>query len=337
MARLYIFFTFQIFMNLITVLGPTAGGKTSFAAHLAAALNTEIVSADSRQIYRGMDLGSGKDIDDYTVDGVNIPYHLIDILPAGDKYNVFRYQKDFFDVYQKITATGKTPILCGGTGLYLESVVKNYQLVDVPANPELRQNLEQYSLAELKEMLAKMKTLHNDTDTDTKKRAIRAIEIETFIKENPKIVPTYPQIDSLVFGIKNPRDIEREKIKIRLQQRLDEGMTDEIKRLIDSGIPAEDLIYYGLEYKYVTLYVIGQITYEEMFEQLYIAICQFAKRQMTWFRRMERTGVYINWIDARLPMEQKVAFALETIERNKKVSAAKIHSRSTADYKIRSL
>ena len=302
-------------MNLITVLGPTAGGKTSFAAHLAKALDTEIISADSRQIYRGMDLGSGKDIEDYTVDGKNIPYHLIDILPAGEKYNVFRYQKDFFDVYEQITAKGKTPILCGGTGLYLESVVKNYQLIDVPANPELRKNLEQYSLEELKEMLAKMKTLHNDTDTDTKKRAIRAIEIETFILENPKVVPSYPKIDSLVFGIKNPRDIEREKIRIRLEQRLEEGMVDEINNLIKSGVKAEDLIYYGLEYKYVTLYAIGQMSYDEMKEQLYIAICQFAKRQMTWYRRMERMGIYINWIDARLPMEQKVDFALETLRR----------------------
>ena len=302
-------------MNLITVLGPTAGGKTSFAAQLAKALDTEIISADSRQIYKGMDLGSGKDIDDYTVDGVQIPYHLIDILPAGEKYNVFRYQKDFFDVYQQVTAKGKMPILCGGTGLYLESVVKNYQLIDVPANPELRKNLEQYSLPELKEMLAKMKTLHNDTDTDTKKRAIRAIEIETFILENPKVVPSYPKIDSLVFGIKNPRDIEREKIRIRLEQRLNEGMVDEINNLIKSGVKAEDLIYYGLEYKYVTLYAIGQMSFDEMKEQLYIAICQFAKRQMTWYRRMERTGVYINWIDARLPMEQKVSFALEKLRR----------------------
>ena len=303
-------------MNLITVLGPTAGGKTSFAAHLAKALDTEIISADSRQIYKGMDLGSGKDIDDYTVDGVKIPYHLIDILPAGEKYNVFRYQKDFFDVYQQVTDKGKIPVLCGGTGLYLESVVKNYQLIDVPANPELRKNLEQYSLPELKEMLAKMKTLHNDTDTDTKKRAIRAIEIETFILENPKVVPSYPKIDSLVFGIKNPRDIEREKIRIRLEQRLDEGMVDEINNLIKSGVKAEDLIYYGLEYKYVTLYAIGQMSFDEMKEQLYIAICQFAKRQMTWYRRMERTGVYINWIDARLPMEQKVNFALEKLRRS---------------------
>ncbi|MBQ1884447.1 MAG: tRNA (adenosine(37)-N6)-dimethylallyltransferase MiaA [Bacteroidales bacterium] len=303
-------------MNLITVLGPTAGGKTSFAAHLAAALNTEIISADSRQIYRGMDLGTGKDIADYTVEGQTIPYHLIDILPAGTKYNVFEYQREFFKAFEKIFAKGKTPILCGGTGLYIESAIRNYQLIDVPANPSLRKSLEKYSLDELKNMLAAMRTLHNNTDTDTKKRAIRAIEIETFIKENPKVVPSYPKINSLIFGIKNPRALEREKIRIRLQQRLDDGMIDEIKRLMDSGISADDLIYYGLEYKYVTLYVTGQLKYEEMFEQLYIAICQFAKRQMTWFRRMERLGMYIYWIDGQLDMERKINFALELLRRN---------------------
>lgn len=303
-------------MNLITVLGPTAGGKTSFAANLAYTLDTEIISADSRQIYRGMDLGTGKDIADYTVNGKTIPYHLIDILPAGTKYNVFEYQREFFKAFEDITSRGKIPVLCGGTGLYLESAIRNYQLIDVPQNPQLRADLEKYSLEELKNMLASMRTLHNNTDTDTKKRAIRAIEIETFIKENPKIVPSYPKIDSLIFGIKNPRPIEREKIRIRLQQRLDEGMADEIKRLMDSGISTDDLIYYGLEYKYVTLYVTGQLKYEEMFEQLYIAICQFAKRQMTWFRRMERLGMYIYWIDGQLDMERKINFALEVLRRN---------------------
>ena len=303
-------------MNLITVLGPTAGGKTSFAANLAYTLDTEIISADSRQIYRGMDLGTGKDIADYTVNGKTIPYHLIDILPAGTKYNVFEYQREFFKAFEDISSRGKIPVLCGGTGLYLESAIRNYQLIDVPQNPQLRADLEKYSLEELKNMLAAMRTLHNNTDIDTKKRAIRAIEIETFIKENPKIVPTYPKIDSLIFGIKNPRPIEREKIRIRLQQRLDEGMADEIKRLMDSGISADDLIYYGLEYKYVTLYVTGQLKYEEMFEQLYIAICQFAKRQMTWFRRMERLGMYIYWIDGQLDMERKINFALEVLRRN---------------------
>ncbi|MCR5455124.1 MAG: tRNA (adenosine(37)-N6)-dimethylallyltransferase MiaA [Bacteroidales bacterium] len=297
--------------NLITILGPTASGKTSFAANLAYQLDTEIISGDSRQVYRGMDLGTGKDLADYTVNGKNIKYHLVDIMNAGEKYNVFRYQKDFFEVFGQID---KTPILCGGTGLYIEAVIRNYQLIDVPANHELRRKLEQYTLEELKDMLAAMKTLHNTTDTDTKKRAIRGIEIETFIKENPKVVPSYPKIDSLVFGVKNPRSIEREKIKIRLDERLRDGMVEEIRSLIASGVKAEDLIYYGLEYKYVTLYAIGKMSYDEMREQLYIAICQFAKRQMTWFRRMERMGVHIHWIDGQLPMERKIRFAKTIIE-----------------------
>ena len=301
-------------MNLITVLGPTAGGKTSFAANLAYTLDTEIISADSRQVYRGMDLGTGKDLEDYIVNGKQIRCHLVDILNAGEKYNVFRYQKDFFEAYKQITDQQKTPILCGGTGLYLESVVRNYQLIDVPQNPELRKNLEKYSLQELNDMLAKMKTLHNTTDTDTKKRAIRGIEIETFIRENPKVVPTYPKIESLLFGIKNPREIEREKIKIRLEERLKNGMVDEMITLMKKGVKEEDLIYYGLEYKYVTLHAVGKLSYDEMFEQLYIAICQFAKRQMTWFRRMERMGCKINWINGQLPMNKKIDFALEIIK-----------------------
>lgn len=304
-------------MNLITVLGPTAGGKTSFGANLAYSIDTEIISADSRQVYRGMDLGTGKDLEDYTVKGKEIKCHLVDILDAGEKYNVFRYQKDFFSAFDQITAKGKTPILCGGTGLYLESVVRNYQLIDVPANPKLREELEKYSLQELNDMLAKMKTLHNTTDTDTKKRAIRGIEIETFIKENPKVVPNYPKINSLIFGIKNPRDIERQKIKIRLEERLKNGMVDEMRTLMKNGVSEEDLVYYGLEYKFVTLHAVGKLSYDEMFNQLYIAICQFAKRQMTWFRRMERMGMKINWIDGQLPMEKKIDFALEIIRRNK--------------------
>lgn len=303
-------------MNLITVLGPTAGGKTSFAANLAHELDTEIISADSRQVYRGMDLGTGKDMVDYTVNGHEVPCHLVDILPAGGKYNVFRYQKDFFDAYAKIEAKGKTPIMCGGTGLYLESIVRNYQLIDVPANPQLRADLEKYSLEELKDMLAKMKTLHNTTDTDTKKRAIRGIEIETYVKENPKIVPAYPKIDSLIFGIKNPRQLEREKIRKRLEQRLDEGMVEEMRKLMAGGISEEDLVYYGLEYKFVTLHAVGKLSYHDMLEQLYIAICQFAKRQMTWFRRMERMGIRIYWIDGQLPMERKIQFAKTIITKS---------------------
>ncbi|MCQ2975417.1 MAG: tRNA (adenosine(37)-N6)-dimethylallyltransferase MiaA [Bacteroidales bacterium] len=302
-------------MNLITVLGPTAGGKTSFAANLASKLNTEVISADSRQIYRGMDLGTGKDLEDYIINGKEIKCHLVDIVEAGEKYNLFEYQRQFFKVFENMQNRGLMPVLCGGTGLYLESVVRNYQLIDVPQNPKLRENLEKFSLEELKEMLAKMRTLHNNTDTDTKKRAIRAIEIETFIKENPKVVPSYPKIESLIFGIKNPREIERQKIKIRLEERLKNGMVDEIKTLINKGVPTETLIYYGLEYKFVTQYVIGELKYDEMFNLLYIAICQFAKRQMTWFRRMERLGTKIYWIDGQLDMSKKLAFAEETIKR----------------------
>lgn len=303
-------------MNLITILGPTASGKTSFAANLAYHLDTEIISGDSRQVYRGMDLGTGKDLGDYTVEGKTIPCHLVDIMDAGEKYNVFRYQKDFFEVFNSLH---KTPILCGGTGLYIEAIIRNYQLIDVPANHELRRELEKYPLEELKEMLAAMKTLHNTTDTDTKKRAIRGIEIETFIRQNPKVVPTYPKIEPIVFGVKNPRDIERQKIKIRLEERLRDGMVDEMRALMASGVKEEDLTYYGLEYKYVTLHAVGKMSYDEMKEQLYIAICQFAKRQMTWFRRMERMGVKILWIDGQLPMERKIRFAKTMIEQKKQM------------------
>ncbi len=300
-------------MNLIAVLGPTAGGKTSFAAHLAAELKTEVISADSRQIYRGMDIGTGKDLQDYFIDGKQIKCHLTDIVDAGVKYNLFEYQKEFFKVFVDMQNRNLLPVLCGGTGLYLESVVRNYKLIDVPQNPSLRQDLEKYSLSELKDMLQKMKTLHNNTDTDTKKRAIRAIEIETFIKENPMVVPSYPKIEPLIFGIKNPRDVEREKIAFRLKERLENGMVEEIEGLLKNGVSEETLIYYGLEYKFVTLYITGKLSYSEMQSLLEIAICQFAKRQMTWFRRMERMGIKINWIDGRLPMEKKISFANDII------------------------
>lgn len=304
-------------MNLIAVLGPTAGGKTSFAAHLAAQLNTEVISADSRQIYRGMDLGTGKDLKDYVVDGKQVKCHLTDIVDAGVKYNLFEYQKEFFKVFVDMQNRNLIPVLCGGTGLYLESAVRNYKLIDVPQNPQLRQDLEKYSLQELKNKLAEMKTLHNNTDTDTKKRAIRAIEIETFIKQNPKIIPQYPEIKPLIFGIKNPRDVERKKIAFRLEERLNEGMVEEIETLLKNGVPEETLIYYGLEYKFVTLYVTGKLKFDEMKQLLEIAICQFAKRQMTWFRRMERLGMQINWIDGQLPMDKKISFALDIFNSEK--------------------
>jgi tRNA dimethylallyltransferase len=269
-------------------------------------MDAEIISADSRQVYRRMDLGTGKDLQDYTVGNTQIPYHLIDICEPGYKYNVFEYQRDFLLAYESIKAKGKFPILCGGTGMYLESVLRGYKLIPVPENPELRQSLADKSLEELTEMLGKYKVLHNTTDVDTVKRAIRAIEIEEYYLHAEKEEREFPQLDSLVIGVDINRELRREKISRRLRQRLDEGMVDEVKALMAEGISAEDLIYYGLEYKYLTQYVTGQLTYEEMVRQLEIAIHQFAKRQMTWFRGMERRGIKIHWIDATLSMDEKV-------------------------------
>lgn len=300
--------------QMITILGPTASGKTTLAAHLAEHLgNAEIISADSRQVYRGMDIGTGKDLCDYTVNGVHIPYHLIDIADAGSKYNLFQYQHDFVNAYDDIMARGATPILCGGTGLYLESVIKGYHLSAVPENKELRDRLSDKTLEELTVILTELKkrngsNMHNTTDVDTAKRAIRAIEIETFNGEHPMASADVPNIDTLVIGVDIDREERRSKISKRLRDRLDNGMVDEIRGLLDGGIPADDLIYYGLEYKYVTEYAIGRLTYEEMFEKLEIAIHQFAKRQMTWFRGMERRGTTIHWVDASLSMEEKIQY-----------------------------
>ncbi|MDD3358737.1 MAG: tRNA (adenosine(37)-N6)-dimethylallyltransferase MiaA [Parabacteroides sp.] len=289
--------------QLITVLGPTASGKTSFAAALAAYLDSEIISADSRQIYRSMDIGTGKDLADYTVNGKTIPYHLIDICNPGDKYNVFEYQHAFFRAYDEIRKRGKLPILCGGTGMYIEAVLKGYKLLDVPANLSLRESLKGKSLQELEQILGSYKTLHNKTDVDSAQRAIRAIEIEEFYLNQAPDVNDYEPIESLVIGLDISRELRREKISRRLKARLDEGMVDEIKGILASGVKPDDLIYYGLEYKYLTLYVIGKLSYEEMVSQLEIAIHQFAKRQMTWFRGMERRGITIHWLDATLPTE----------------------------------
>lgn len=292
--------------DLVAILGPTASGKTPLAAALAYRLNAEIISGDSRQVYRRMDLGTGKDLADYVVDGKRIPYHLIDIVEPGYKYNVFEFQRDFLQAYDEIRQRGVLPILCGGTGMYIESVLKGYKLLPVPENQELRASLADKSLDELTTILAGYKKLHNSTDVDTVKRAIRAIEIEEYYRQQPVSAREFPAINSLVIGVDIDRDLRRAKITRRLKQRLDEGMVDEVRALLDAGIPAEDLIYYGLEYKYLTLYAVGQLTYDEMFHQLEIAIHQFAKRQMTWFRGMERRGFNIHWIDASLPMEQKV-------------------------------
>ena len=302
--------------KMITILGPTASGKTPVAARLAAEIGGEIISADSRQVYRRMDIGTGKDLEDYSIlktedEKIRIPYHLIDICEPGTKYNLFQYQQDFFDAYQDIMRRGAVPILCGGTGLYIEAVLKGYRLSPVPQNPELRARLEGKSLDELTQMLAELKAatgsnMHNTTDVDSCQRAIRAIEIETYNLENPVPRRELPPVDSLIIGLDIDREARREKITRRLKARLDEGMIDEVRGLMAEGIPAEDLIYYGLEYKFVTEYIVGKTTYDEMFARLEIAIHQFAKRQMTWFRGMERRGFVIHWIDALQPMEAKI-------------------------------
>ena len=292
--------------ELITIVGPTASGKTALAAALAARLDTEIISADSRQLYRGMDIGTGKDLADYVVDGKSIPYHLIDICDPGYKYNVFEYQHDFFRVFTSLRERGLVPILCGGTGLYIEAVLKGYKLLDVPPNPALRERLREKSLPELEILLASYKVLHNKTDVDSVQRAIRAIEIEEFYRTQAPDVREYAPLNSLLVGVAIDRELRREKISKRLRARLDEGMVDEVRRILSNGVAPEDLIYYGLEYKFLTLYIIGKLTYEEMVSQLEIAIHQFAKRQMTWFRGMERRGCTIHWLDATLPMADKV-------------------------------
>jgi tRNA dimethylallyltransferase len=292
------------------------------AAALAYQTEGEIISADSRQVYRRMDIGTGKDLADYTItnnrEPITVPYHLIDIVEPGTKYNLFQYQQDFYDAYQDIMARGKTPILCGGTGLYIEAVLKGYKLSPVPQNPDLRQQLEGKTLDELTQLLAALKAktgsvMHNKTDVDSCQRAIRAIEIESYNLEHPVPLRELPPVDSLIIGVNIDREARREKITRRLKARLEEGMVDEVRGLLDEGIPAEDLIYYGLEYKFVTEYVTGKTTYDEMFTRLEIAIHQFAKRQMTWFRGMERRGFTIHWIDALQPTEDKVGKILEIV------------------------
>lgn len=296
--------------KMLTILGPTASGKTAVAARLAAETGGEIIGGDSRQVYRRMDIGTGKDLADYVVGDRQVPYHLIDIAEPGTRYNLFQYQHDFLQAYQGIVSRGAKPILCGGTGLYIESVLKGYKLAPVPEDKELRARLEGKTLAELTEMLRELKrqngsTMHNTTDVDTAKRAIRAIEIETFNGEHPMEAATIPPIDHIIIGMDIDREERRRKISERLRARLEGGMVEEIRGLISSGVKPEDLMYYGLEYRYVTEYVVGQTTYEEMFARLEIAIHQFAKRQMTWFRGMERRGFTIHWIDAALPMDEK--------------------------------
>lgn len=299
--------------NLITIIGPTASGKTAFAAHLAARINGEIISADSRQVYRRMNLGTGKDYEDYRVGTQTIPFHLVDIAEPGYKYSVFEFRRDFLNAWNDIRNRGKMPVMCGGSAMYINAVTRQYRLDEVPENPNLRAELAEKSLDELSQMLSKMKLLHNKTDIDTREHAIKAIEIETFYNENQP-GQSIPELNNLLIGIIYDRETERTRITQRLQQRLDQGLAEEVKGLLDSGIPPESLIYYGLEYKFLTQYLLNQIDYATMKDQLNTAIHQFSKRQRTWFRKMEREGSMIHWIDGALSMEEKIARALRWIQ-----------------------
>jgi tRNA dimethylallyltransferase len=296
--------------NLLAVIGPTASGKTNLAVHLARALRGEIISADSRQVYRGMDIGTGKDLDEYRIDGQTVPCHLIDIVDAGYKYNVFEYQADFLNAWEDCRRRGAVPVLCGGSGLYVEAVLKGYRLLAVPVNETLRASLAGLTLPELAARLATYKKLHNTTEIDTPKRAVRAIEIEEYYRTHPREEKEYPTLTPLIIGVDVSREVRRERITRRLHERLGNGMVEEVQRLLAEGIPPEDLIYYGLEYKYLTLYLTGRLSYEDMVSQLNTAIHQFAKRQMTWFRKMEREGFDIRWIDAGMPLEERIGQVL---------------------------
>jgi len=301
--------------DILIITGPTASGKTSLAVNVAHLLNGEIISADSRQVYRRMNIGTGKDYSDYIINGAQMPCHLIDIVEPGEKYNVFEYQRRFFEVYKSLKQRGVFPVVCGGSGMWVDSIVSGYRMMEVPPNDDLRKQLEEKSLEELIAMLSSLKKLHNTTDIDTKKRAIRAIEIEYYTQNNTTGTSQVAEVNSLIVGVLPDRDLRRENIAKRLQQRLNEGMIDEVKELLDSGITPEALIYYGLEYKFITLYLIDQITYDQMVLSLQTAICQFAKRQMTWFRGMERRGIKINWIDAQLPLDDKISIVINLLDK----------------------
>jgi len=297
--------------DLLVVTGPTASGKTSLAAALALRLNGEIISADSRQIYRRMNLGTGKDYSDYMIGEKKIPYHLIDIADPGYKYNVFEFQRDFVQVLKDLRSRNIFPVICGGSGMYIDSVVSGYRMYEVPPDPVLRASLERNSLAELIEILSGYKKLHNRTDIDTKKRAIRAIEIEQYYSSGKEKQTQFPATRPLIVGVFYSRERRREMISERLKHRFDEGMIDEVREILNQGLDPETLTYYGLEYKYITLYITGRLTYNEMYRLLEIAIHQFAKRQMTWFRGMERRGIKIHWLDGELPLEEKVEKVLD--------------------------
>jgi tRNA dimethylallyltransferase len=299
---------------LITVLGPTASGKTAFAARLAGCIDAEIISGDSRQVYRKMDIGTGKDYSDYIVEGRIIPYHLIDIADAGYKYSLFEYQRDFLKAWEDIIARGKQVVLCGGSGMYIESVLRAYDLAAVPHDESLRKEMESKSDSELTAILASYRKLHNVSDTASRKRLIRAIEIQVFSQKNKDSVTSYPEFDNLILGVSTDRDQRRKRITERLEARIQEGMIEEVRQLLEGGTAPEDLIFYGLEYRFITLYLTGTMEYSEMKSRLNIAIHQFAKRQMTWFRRMERSGYKIHWIDSEISMEAKLEKALSLIK-----------------------
>lgn len=300
--------------SVIVILGPTACGKTSVATHLAAEIGAEIVSADSRQVYRGMDLGTGKDISEYVVDGVEVPYHLIDIVEPGSEYNLFFFQNDFINAFNGINKRGNYTILCGGTGMYINSILKKKRLLEVPINEELRIELRGLPVEELQKRVVSLKSLHNTTDLLNVDRLVRAIEIGEYeMKNRDSLNSQFPEFKSLVFGINYDREIVMKRINDRLKQRLDSGMIEEVEKLMETGVTAEMLLFYGLEYRYITRYILGEIDYNEMFTLLNIAIRQFAKRQMTYFRRMEREGVNINWIPEELNTEEKVAYIREYV------------------------
>lgn len=299
--------------DILVVTGPTASGKTSLAVALASRVGGEIISADSRQVYRGMNLGTGKDYDDYLINGSVIPYHLIDIADPGYKYNVFEYQRDFNKVYTNLKSRKVFPVVCGGSGMYADSIISGYKMVEVPPDSGLRAELEKKSLEELRDILSTYKSLHNITDIDTKKRVIRAIEIEHFNSNRLSKKGIFPKLNPLIVGILFDRDCRRKRITERLKQRLDAGMVDEVKLLIENGVDTDTLLYYGLEYKYITLYLTGKLTYEKMVTDLEIAIHQFAKRQMTWFRGMEKRGTVIHWLDGNMPLEEKLSKVIDLL------------------------
>lgn len=299
--------------NLLVITGPTAMGKTRVAALTASRINGEVISADSRQVYRRMNLGTGKDYDDYLVNGVSVPYHLVDIAEPGSKYNLFEFQRDFIRVYNEIVSGSSFPVVCGGSGMYIDSIVSGYRLAEVPPDINLRRELEKKSLEELTEILKSYKKLHNKTDIDTVKRAVRAIEIEKYYQENREMIRDFPALKCLVVGINAGREVRRSRISQRLRQRIENGLIDEVRSLLDEGIDSETLVYYGLEYKYVTLYLTGRIEYEEMYRKLETEIHRFAKRQMTWFRGMERRGIKIHWLDVNDPDDTKVDYILNLL------------------------